>query len=554
VAIAADSLFVAIVPNAERWVAAFKLVNRLLRQGRQVFIVREGSFAPGTFIVPDGLSSNVEGVETLPVTSRDRYLASPLSSVRIGLYGGGGAPFNHAGILSACGFQVAFLSDASIRAGKLTEVDVFLMPGGGTRAMWGQLEPLGEDGCRAITDFVRCGGMYIGCCAGSYDCIVNTGEFVESCSVQRGLQLLNARPWPGQSGAGFLGIQSPGVGVVKIKNRRPGHPVMYGVADELRIVHYNGPILDPLGERAVEGASSSVGLAEFSGPTERFTPAEAFAGPIPPGTETYLDQAVTAGRYAVAAGEYGTGRVVAFGSHPEFGFDLPMVEWTDPARMFVNAVMWQAAARVGAGSRAVAREAAMTSFPPAASLEEVRIAVRDLRTEVDLLARLPVDPRPMWLEPDYAMSVFGLGPVEIWTQTLEDLDRFCGELNGIADSLTNGLRVVEASRTANSFIDQLDRWILDERPAEWEQDGGYQGVRSLLRSATAMCRSAREKWDIRLGPPDGPYGHLFDNPYHLVAGSYLAAIGCVGGAVQLMRGLAAEWEMVESLAPAAVAV
>jgi hypothetical protein len=73
----------------------------------------------------------------------------------------------------------------------------------------------------------------------------------------------------------------------------------------------------------VGGASAAVGLAEFAGPTERFTPAEAFAGPIPPGTETYLDQAVVAGRYAVAAGEYGTGRVVAFGSHPEFGFLVP---------------------------------------------------------------------------------------------------------------------------------------------------------------------------------------------------------------------------------------
>jgi hypothetical protein len=66
-----------------------------------------------------------------------------------------------------------------------------------------------------------------------------------------------------------------------------------------------------------------------------------------------------------------------------------------------------------------------------------------------------------------------------------------------------------------------------------------------------MCGKARENWEIVLGPPDGPYGHLFDNPYHLVAGSYLAAIGCVGGAVQLMRGLAAEWATVRALEPIA---
>jgi hypothetical protein len=187
-------------------------------------------------------------------------------------------------------------------------------------------------------------------------------------------------------------------------------------------------------------------------------------------------------------------------------------------------------------------------------LDEVRIAVGNFRKEVDLLAQRPVDPRPMWLAPDYAMSVFGLGPVEIWRQSLGDLTRFADELIEIAGSLGGRLQDAETSAAVNAFVDQLDRWILDERPAEWEQDGGYQGVRSLLRGATAMCRTAREKWDIRLGPPDGPYGHLFDNPYHLIAGSYLAAIGCAGGAVQLMRGLAAEWEMVESLTRTAVAV
>ena len=226
------------------------------------------------------------------------------------------------------------------------------MPGGGERAMFGQIEPLGEAGCRAIADWVRAGGMYIGCCAGSYDCIVNDGDFLAACPAQRGLQIINAGPWRGAEAVGFLGLQSPGVGVVRVTNARPDHPVMYGMPEEFSIVHYNGPVLDPDIPRAIEGASAAAGLVRFAGPSERFTPAERFAGGNAADDTTYLAQAVNAGRYSVAAGEIGLGRVVAFGSHPEFGFDLAMTEWGEPAHMFVNAVLWQATARP-VGSRHV---------------------------------------------------------------------------------------------------------------------------------------------------------------------------------------------------------
>jgi hypothetical protein len=40
---------------------------------------------------------------------------------------------------------------------------------------------------------------------------------------------------------------------------------------------------------------------------------------------------------------------------------------------------------------------------------------------------------------------------------------------------------------------------------------------------------------------------MHENPYHLVAGSYLAAIGCVGGALSLLRALGDELSMAEQL-------
>jgi hypothetical protein len=84
--------------------------------------------------------------------------------------------------------------------------------------------------------------------------------------------------------------------------------------------------------------------------------------------------------------------------------------------------------------------------------------------------------------------------------------------------------------------------VLDERADEWGQDLGYQGARALLRTTERMCRAALENWEIELAPPQGAYDSLSENPYHLVAGSYLGAIGHVAGAYQLLRAMAAVWD------------
>jgi hypothetical protein len=545
------------------WLAAYRFANRLLRSGARVLVAVESTTIDrGSFIIPlshtfdpwcdgdltadDVLSAATDvGIDLTPLTDADRIVASPVRLTRVGLYGGGGAPFNHAAILAECGFPVRFLSDAEVRAGKLAEVDVFVMPGGGFRAMHGQIEPLGDEGCRAIADFVRSGGMYIGCCAGSYDCIVNTDSFLQSCPAQGKLQLINAQPWQSDGAVEFLDLQSPGVGVVTARNERPDHPVMFGMPDEFPIVHYNGPVLDPTPERAVANSSGAVGLARFSGWTDRFTPAEGFAGPPASDATTYLARAVAAGRFSIMAGEVGLGRVVAFGSHPEFGFDLPMVRYDQPARMLANAVLWQAMS----GARSSVPSQITTgriSLPIGSALAEVQTAASALIERVHALQRRPIEPAPAWLRPDYAMSVFGLAPDAIWRQSLGDIESLANEASSLAGDLAAKIGEFAAfpsgtfTEPVRNTLLQIERWLLDERPAEWEQDGGYQGILSLLRTATRMCDKALANWDVTLGPPDGPYGYVHDNPYHLVAGSYLAAIGCVAGAVQLLRAMTAE--------------
>lgn len=557
-------------PDVQSWPAVFAFINSLLKEGGRVLVAGadpSSSLPAGTFIIPahdirlsppPGEASLLRaagqaGIELARLDESAAVIAYPLRPVRVGLYGGGGAPFNHAAILATCGFPVRFLNEADVHAGELATVDVFIMPGGGGRAMHGQLEPLGEDGCRAIAEWVRRGGMYIGCCAGSYDCIVNTSAFVESLPPQRCLQIINAVPWRADQAIEFLGVQSPGVGVIRVRTARHDHPVMWGMPDEFPIVHYNGPVLDILSERVVAGASRAVGLAEFAGWTERFTPAEAFAGPAPT-ADTFISRAVAARRFAIAAGELGRGRVVAFGSHPEFGFDLAMTEWGAPARMLANAVLWQATAPPVRGAQP---EQASDSpghgiaLPAGSALTRVPDIVRTLTERAAELQARRLDPQPSWLAPAYALSVFGLSPAEIWHQALSDIQILAGRIATLASQLSSRLRTLSELRyneTHPIVRDTLllaDFLTLAERAPEWDQDGGFQGILTLLRSATTMCETALTNWDIELGPPAGPYGYLAENPYHLVAGSYLAAVGLVAGAFHLLRVIEAETTLAE---------
>jgi hypothetical protein len=116
------------------------------------------------------------------------------------------------------------------------------------------------------------------------------------------------------------------------------------------------------------------------------------------------------------------------------------------------------------------------------------------------------------------------------------------------DALMDARASGESDVRLLTAIGQIERWVLDERPPEWHQDGGYQGVLALLRTASRMCEEALARWDVELGPPDGAYGYMFENPYHLVAGSYLAAVGCVAGALCLLQALGDELTMAERLA------
>jgi glutamine amidotransferase PdxT len=91
-----------------------------------------------------------------------------LSELRVALYGSGGAPYHHAGLVALWGGDPVPLRADAIRNGALDGFDAIVFPGGGMRAMAGMLDPLGVEGAVAIRRWVAEGGMYLGSCAGSF--------------------------------------------------------------------------------------------------------------------------------------------------------------------------------------------------------------------------------------------------------------------------------------------------------------------------------------------------------------------------------------------------
>jgi hypothetical protein len=552
--------------DSPEWPARFQYANWLVRRQATVVLVTRsldphGAALVGALLAPQPparehrlLTAQAErvGVQLTDVANTSPVEVRPLSDLVVGLYGGGGSPFNHAGVLGACGFRLRFLSDAEIRADALDGVDVLIMPGGGFRAMQGQLEPLGHEGTRAIAAWVRRGGMYIGSCAGAFDCAIASESFTGTCPPKADLQLLNARVW--NEGSGELeGLHSPGVGTVILENVRPDHPVMFGLPETFPVVHYNGPIFEPLDRPQLDGASMAVELARFIGAGAAYTPAEAFMGGSAGTDPTVLERAIAAEKASIVAGELGIGRVVAFGSHPEFGFDLAMREWGDPARMLVNAVVWQAAH--GGCPRRKQRDergpAVPASYPAEAKYAAIARSATALGAVAERLRERSIAPEPVWLSREYAMAFFGQTPSSIWARSLDDLVVLSGEITQLAGQLRVTMEQLLRNHSGDPALVDLERqaslWILSRRDPAWQQDGGFEGVLALLETAVARCERALTQWDVPLGPPAGAYAYVHENPYHLVAGSYLAAIGCAAGAWHLLKAFGAEIALAGSL-------
>lgn len=567
------SHLIAIPASHDSWPQAYDAANFLLREGAQVLWAtqpfdarrRDGvksEFARGTFLVtevptddsPDWISIAKGRFRTdfFELDTVEDFTGLPIRPLRIAMYGGGGAPFNHARIFAELGFWVDFITPQEIRRGKLAEVDLLGVPGGGGFAMKGQLDPLGEEGCRAITTFVQDGGMYIGSCAGSYDAAIVPDSFLEVCPQQREMQLVNALIW-NRDDTEWVGIESPGVGVLESRNLRPDHPVMFGMPEAFHITHYNGPFFEPA-PNSIGEASEVIDLAAVAGFTDDFTPSEYFLrfsefDRATAEEETLVARAARGGRSNIIVGQNGLGRVALFGSHPEFGYNLAMDRWSVPARMLANAAFWQSSHLEHPRDlkRKVTRGTNL-SFPPGGGLQTVSQKLNQVTSLVGKLRAKSKDTQPDWLEDELAMSTFGLSGRDIWQGNLEAFDDVAREFNETLSC--TGEYVEEASQLLSSLrehsnlphVDLLNDALLGleeaihyRTPEEWNQDFGYEGVLQMLDRTISMLQTAERNFESEFEPSSNPYEHLASSPYHLVVGSYLAAIGVFANAWFLLR-------------------
>ena len=112
------------------------------------------------------------------------------------------------------------------------------------------------------------------------------------CPVQAKLQMVNAKVWNDSKNTEWVGLQSPGIGVIKVKNQIPEHPILWNVPEEFEISHYNGPIFEVVANSCIEGASQAIGLLKWSGITDNFTPSEEFLNDLPKAELTVSQSAV----------------------------------------------------------------------------------------------------------------------------------------------------------------------------------------------------------------------------------------------------------------------
>ncbi|WP_254510517.1 BPL-N domain-containing protein [Anatilimnocola floriformis] len=218
--------------------------------------------------------------------------------IAVAVYDDLGATSSKEKLITALGksdrFEVTRLKAEDIRAGKLADHLVVMLPGGSSNT---QGATLGEEGREEIRKFVRGGGGYIGICAGAY---LATNDYDWSLHILNA-KVIDRRHW------------ARGVADLELSFDE-GSKYLLGVPTDRLILHYHqGPLLAQAGK---DGLPEYRELAKFE--------TEVAKNGAPTG--------VMVGTTAIAAADFGMGRVLCFSPHPELTKDQEAmvhrsVEW-----------------------------------------------------------------------------------------------------------------------------------------------------------------------------------------------------------------------------------
>lgn len=206
------------------------------------------------------------------------------------------SPTNLSRILTPeAGFALRRATAEQIRNGMLDGADVVIFPGGSGSKQSANLEALGR---LKVQNFVRKGGGYVGICAGAY---LASAEYPWSLHIIN-TRVLDRKHW------------ARGKGVVTLSLSKAGREMFTESRAEVTVKYAQGPLLAP----AIDGELSA------------YTPLALYESEI---AEKGAPSGIMVGTTAIAAGEFGAGRVLCFSPHPEKGegphkFISAGVRWT----------------------------------------------------------------------------------------------------------------------------------------------------------------------------------------------------------------------------------
>ena len=459
-----------------------------------------------------------------------------IKGLRVGFYGSGGSPYHHAALAALWGADLSPVYGHEIRSGRLQDLDVLVVPGGGAHAMAGLLAPLGGDGADAVRKFVESGGMYIGSCAGSFLPARVGNSFWEENPIAKRMCMVDACLF-NSADSEWSGLTSPGVGTIVAAPARPRHWLARGLPPRFHLVHYNGPMFDVSGSNDGGELGRAEGVVRFVEATEDFTPGESFMDRNDPAElgdsgapSTLFDQGAAAGAYTAIAAAVGKGTVVLYGSHPEFGLDEIQLGWSDGVRLFGNALAKQADRR---NESPKLRGAKVKEAKVLFVEDDVKVAVQKFSDLSDTFATLAATP---FCEVERGSSLpkfLGRTQEEIWRTGSQAASR-------AARSSSLQLQAwLEAGTFSGKQHLELDIWL--RQAAKEVQDYGFVGLLPLLAETEKMLLQSKSA--LKMGADLAPLLHAYDgldwHPYQLTASSYLSAAGLTASATLVVATLGA---------------
>jgi glutamine amidotransferase-like uncharacterized protein len=314
---------------------AYRWLHSLLKSGINVYQLKsemevvtdcfpEGHIYPaGTLIIDTHLQIPGE-VITEQAEWKDEYFSSVKKlnlPKKIGVYNGlNSAPFcfdPYKGVLELFNLDFVEVTDEQIREGILSEIDLFIVPGG-PDAGESYYAGLGKKGMNEVRSYVLNGGKYLASCAGAY---LPLSAPLGTPQERMWLNLIGATDSTG------LDYWRTGTGFVRVRLTALEHPCLYGLSygdpSTLDVIYWEGPgiettdvenitVLATYDEFLASGSAKpswsvsanqcAVDSLEWSNPLslERF--------------DSFLK-----GKAAAIEATAGDGKVVVFSFHPEFG-------------------------------------------------------------------------------------------------------------------------------------------------------------------------------------------------------------------------------------------